>query len=287
MNKHDICLLNETWRAEDSKISLPGFWDFSVIKPKRTKRGRPSGGLTIFCKEDLRKGVKIDSFGEWYIWLRLDSKFFDLPNTLYIGAFYLTPEYGNKSTYKVDYFEEITASIAKYLRKGNIILGGDFNARTGSEDTSYSIEIPGFNGFGVEEGSSFDCRLSCDEKVNNYGKKLNSLCNSQNLVIANGRVIGDRIGNFTCQNSHGSSVVDYFIADRDFYNRLKILVIHEPVFGSIHSPLSLSIVCSVKIAKIKSPPLPKPPRFICDPSKRDQFIDVLKEKQVGLNALHN
>jgi len=105
INEHDICLLNETWRGEDSKICLPGFWDFSVIKPKRTKRGRPSGGLTIFCKENLRKGVKIDSFGEWFVWLRLDSQFFNLPNTLYIGAFYLTPEYGNKSSVKVDYFE--------------------------------------------------------------------------------------------------------------------------------------------------------------------------------------
>ena len=126
-----------------------------------------------------------------------------------------------------------------------------------------------------------------DEKINNYGKKLNSLCNSQNLVIANGRVIGDRVGNFTCQNSHGSSVVDYFITDRDFYNRLKLLVVHEPAFGSIHSPLSLTIECSVKKEKIKSPPLPKPPRFIWDPSKRDQFIDILKNKQVEFNALHN
>ena len=89
LNGHDICLLNETWRTENSKLDLPGFWDFSVVKSKRTKRGRPSGGLTIFCKENIRKGVKIDSFTEGIIWLKLDRTFFNLPNHLFIGAVYI------------------------------------------------------------------------------------------------------------------------------------------------------------------------------------------------------
>ena len=78
MNKHDICLLNETWRKEDSKIGLSGFWDFSLVRTKLTKKGRPSGGITVFCKNDIRKGVKIASHKEGFIWLRLDNIFFNM-----------------------------------------------------------------------------------------------------------------------------------------------------------------------------------------------------------------
>ena len=45
--EHDICLVNETWKKDESKIGLPGLWDFSLIRPKTTKKGRPSGGITI------------------------------------------------------------------------------------------------------------------------------------------------------------------------------------------------------------------------------------------------
>ena len=54
---HDICLLNETWRKSDSKLALPGLWDFSLIRPKTKKMGRHSGGITVFCKDSLRKGL--------------------------------------------------------------------------------------------------------------------------------------------------------------------------------------------------------------------------------------
>ena len=78
MNDHDICLLNETWRTEDTKINLPGFWDFSLIRVKSTKKGRPSGGITVFCKNEIRSGIKVASHKEGFVWLKLDSKFFHL-----------------------------------------------------------------------------------------------------------------------------------------------------------------------------------------------------------------
>jgi len=104
LNNHDICLLNETWRTDNSKIDLPGFWDFSVVKSKRTKRGRPSGKLTIFCKESIRKGVKIESFSEGVVWLKLDKRFFNLPNYLFIGDVYIPPEYSSNVLPKIGYF---------------------------------------------------------------------------------------------------------------------------------------------------------------------------------------
>ena len=91
MNEHDICLLNDTWKKDDSKVGLLGFWDFSLVRNKTTKRGRPSGGITVFWKNEIRKGIKIVSHNEGFIWLKLDNKFVQLPNPLFIGASYIPP----------------------------------------------------------------------------------------------------------------------------------------------------------------------------------------------------
>ena len=76
MNEHDICLLNETWKKDDSKVGLLGFWDFSLVRNKTTKRGRPSGGITVFCKNEIRKGIQIVNHKEGFIWLKLENNFF-------------------------------------------------------------------------------------------------------------------------------------------------------------------------------------------------------------------
>ena len=200
-----------------------------------------------------------------------------MPNPLFIGASYIPPEYSvRKNCIKVDYYKELTNSLANYTQKGNVIIAGDLNSRTGNYG-SHEIEIPGYEPFG-DNKATIENRLSCDFKVNNYGKKLNMMCKEFDLVIANGRTPGDRIGNFTCHTSRGDSVVDYFISDNEFFNRLKQLVIHEPTFGSVHSPMSLTIDCSFENTLTKRPPIPPPPKFIWDPEKRDQFIEVLKLK---------
>ena len=40
-------------------------------------------------------------------------------------------------------------------------------------------------------------------------------CIGNNLRILNGRIIGDSLGDFTCFNVHGQSVVDYVIASEE------------------------------------------------------------------------
>ena len=276
--EHDICLLNETWRNDESKIGLPGLWDFSLIRPKTTKKGRPSGGITVFCKEDIRKGVKVSSHKEGFVWLRLDNNFFNLDNPLFIGAAYIPPQYTAKHiNIKTDYYQELTDSLVRYSREGNVLIAGDLNARTGNSEVDPIINIPWVDELDHSVvNKEIETRLSCDIVVNNYGKKLTSLCSEHNLVIANGRIPGDRIGNFTCHTNRGDSVVDYIISDHDFFDRLKQLVIHAPTFGSVHSPMSVTINCSSENpTQVKKPPLPPPPKFIWDPSKKEQFLGLL------------
>ena len=99
INKHDICILTETMRKDDSKLNLNGFWDFSLVRPKEEKAGRYSGGITILVKSPLRKGIKIAHSSEGIVWLRLFQNEFKMKNDLFICAAYIPPQNANKNLF--------------------------------------------------------------------------------------------------------------------------------------------------------------------------------------------
>jgi len=184
MYKHDICLLNETWRAEDTKINLPGLWDFSYIRPKIKRVGRHSGGITIFCKEDLRSGVKVVQATEGFVWIKLDRYTFNIDKPLFICATYIPPEYSvKKSINKPDYYTSLTDSLSKYSEEGNVLIAGDFNARMGGDITK-THELKCIDNITPTNEITLKDRSSCDNTTNNYGKQLDKVCKSFNLVIA-------------------------------------------------------------------------------------------------------
>ena len=49
--------------------------------------------------------------------------------------------------------------------------------------------------------------------------------------------------------------------------------------------MSLTVDCVVESCKVKKPPLPPPPKFFWDPSKRDQFIEMLKMQSTKFNEI--
>ena len=55
-------------------------------------------------------------------------------------------------------------------------------------------------------------------------------------------------------------------------------MIHEPVFGSVLSPMSLTVDYSFDKTQAIKTPIPDPPGFIWDSTKREQFIGVLRSK---------
>ena len=54
INDHDICLFTETWLGSDEKIRYPGYWDFSQVRIRNNKKGRNSGGISIFVKKKIK-----------------------------------------------------------------------------------------------------------------------------------------------------------------------------------------------------------------------------------------
>ena len=282
MYKHDICLLCETWKKDDSKINLPGWWDFSLVRPKDKKAGRHSGGISILCKEEYRAGIKVVESSEGFIWIKLDAKFFSLMNNLFLCAAYIPPQYSKNSTSKkVDYFQHLNDSIMKYSNEGNIMLMGDFNSRIGVDHNETNHDIPIIDDICPDElkSSNMKQRISCDAKVNAYGKKLVQLCQAFNLKVANGAVPGDRLGNFTCHANRGASVVDYAICDNSLINIISRLTVHPPQFESLHSPISTQLDTKFQIKTLHEDSLPPPPKFKWDASKSEVLSTLLDQRE--------
>ena len=289
VNKHDLCILCETWKKDESKLDIPGWWDFSQIRPKTKKTGRHSGGITVLAKQEIRKGIKVILSTEGFLWIKLNKVFFSMERDLFVCGAYIPPERSINSVGHIDFFEKLIEQVSSFRDKGNVLLAGDFNARIGSDKSN--DPIPCLNNLMPDQPSSNSQRSSCDHTVNNYGKKIIRVCNSFNLKVVNGQAAGDLLGNYTCFNYNGSSVVDLIITDNIFFTYIDSLRVLTPEFNSSHAPLSVDIRCKPKVfidrEDINLCNLPS--KLIWDNSKKDELLKLfeISEVQTKLNTINN
>ena len=64
------------------------------------------------------------------IWCKLDSTYFNLQNDIYLGTVYRSPSNFERSN-SGDLIGELEVEMRHFSQKGDIIVHGDFNARTG------------------------------------------------------------------------------------------------------------------------------------------------------------
>ena len=284
VTKHDICLLTETWKGDDSKIDLTGFWDFHQIRPKHRKAFRHSGGISVLVKDELRPGIKVVHNTEGFVWLKLDKNFFSFLNDVFLCAAYIPPQYTTKNiNLNTDYFQSLYEACLKFSTLGNIIIAGDLNGRVGQDFGEDCIDIRDIDDMLPDESipsSGGLPRSSCDKVLNGYGRKIIEFCQGFNLNIANGRAPGDRLGNFTCFNNRGASTVDYVIADKSFLANIKKLLVLPPEFLSVHSPISFTIGCDIKCENSVTKLLPSPPKFIWDENQSELFFNHLNHPTI-------
>ena len=81
------------------------------------------------------------------------------------------------------------------------------------------------------------------------------LNNELHILILNGRTIGDLFGEFTCLQSGGASVVDYFIISSDCKQYVKYMSVLDFTCFSDHKPLMLALKLSLSEVTEKSRPL--------------------------------
>ena len=123
---------------------------------------------------------------------------------------------------------------------------GDLNSRTGELDERFSD--PFFDNCQIDTSSDFQSlpvRRNCDAAVNSHGEKLMNICRSFNLMILNGRSVGDPLGSFTYFDPNiGSSLIDYTICNQTSYSILKNFMVLPQNELSDHCKIITELVLS-------------------------------------------
>ena len=145
LKRHDIISLNETWAANNNEYQLEGFTYYNYpSKSKHLKSKRESGGLGIFIRHDIHKGVSLWSHTDNIVaWIILKKTFFGFRNDVYLANIYIVPE---GSTYlKHDEFNLLYEEILNVADNSEVLLCGDYNARTGVK-LEFDVHFSGCNG---------------------------------------------------------------------------------------------------------------------------------------------
>ena len=114
--------------------------------------------------------------------------------------------------------------ILLYKAKGDIMICGDLNARTGSQQ-DFILDVgmghlPLYQNYNIYNYSI--SRQRKDKNVDARGRSLLDICIGNQLRILNGRCFGDMFGQYTCFTPNGCSVVDYTIVPESILDQIFI-----------------------------------------------------------------
>ena len=136
--------------------------------------------------------------------------------------------------------------ISMFSSKGNVIVIGDFNARTSDKDDFITNDViqndilrEVSEILTYETDTVLPTRVNPDKTVNEYGRKLLSLCKSSGLRILNGRHNHGLDRDYTFMGARGLSVVDYCISTPNVFHLIEKFIISNFTTFSDHAPLHL------------------------------------------------
>lgn len=206
MDKMEVIGLIETWETGkkfwERRFKERAWRSKEAIKEK--KRGRASGGLVLAIKE--RKGMSVK-------WLEGD-------NEETIGAL-VEKKDKNKVIVIIVYMnkkkEENLEVIKRWIEEEpgtQIIIGRDFNAKTGGEGGVFN-----------EYGESHE-RKREDKVVNREGKVLINWMNELGIGILN-EVGNEGKGDYTYVGARGSTIIDYVLKKEYKENLEKRIEVRE------------------------------------------------------------
>jgi len=238
---YDVILLSETWISKHTDLNL-NINDYTCThlygnKSPNVRKGRYSGGISIYIKNHLKNQVEIIEKNQCgIVWLKLKSNLFDHNEDVYFCNVYIPPINSTVlDQYGINLFDQIEIGIEKYKNLGKIYLSGDFNSRTADECDTINFDRYLDNNDQMPNYSDIPLRVNKDHVIDAYGRQLLSLCKTTDLIIANGRLPNDKSGEYTFQNNNGSSTVDYFLLNYHDFETIKDFYILSPTEFSDHN----------------------------------------------------
>jgi exonuclease III len=145
---NDIIFLTETWLSDNIDVYSEDFYNYHNLRPMHARARRPSGGISILIRHKFRgcndtKSVQIVQEHNCFIWLKLDKEKLNLSRNIYICAVYIPPAESTFLNHQdFNPFQLLEQDIMKFERDGEVLLLGDFNART-SDRCDYSPDFIG------------------------------------------------------------------------------------------------------------------------------------------------
>ena len=131
---------------------MPGYVCLSCPRPYlRHNAGRPSGGIACYAKAALTPSINIwrRAADGALLWL-LFAPSIGLKRPLYLCIAYVAPEHSTHYSHACasDAFETLLTDISDIGNQGDILLAGDFNARTQelSDTLATTHGMPGLDG---------------------------------------------------------------------------------------------------------------------------------------------
>ena len=175
-----------------------------------------------------------------------------------------------------------------FQKKGKVIVQGDFNARTNVINDT--IVRDKFDTIFMRNDSGDIPNRNSEDKVpaDHRGKELLELCKSLELVILNGRKIGDLFGKFTSLQWNGNSVVDYVLASQSIYSSITYFKIGDFIpWLSDHCATRFKLLsCMVPQAKNENPG-EKLESLFWDAESPEKFTSILREHEQEISEMLN
>lgn len=189
--------------------------------------GKGHGGITIVIKEMWSGVVKLEKEdpNKKIIWLKI----IDNEDTFKVASCYFSPKsstfYKKRNLDNEDPYAAVKKDISVFSNIGEIILIGDFNARTMNNQSIQMSSDMGEDSNPLWLGENKDHlwkRTSRDGNGNmsHYEAELLVLCNLYGTVICIGMKNWLRANSITCKTHNGQSVVDYVIFSQSSISKL-------------------------------------------------------------------
>lgn len=294
LEKHDIFCLQETHVGKNE--ILPSFEGYITIPHCReiSSNKRFFGGILVFIKLSIQKGIKIDrSFDDDGIVLKLSKSFFGLQNDINLIFSYASPIDSSYTKSKpTNILDKIECQYAPF----STIVMGDLNGRTRIEkdyvDDQTDSHSP-INDIDTYSKDIAEKRANMDNHaVDEQGKLILELCKSTGLRILNGRTTGDDKGKLTrypANTTDNPSTIDYALCDKNIIDSiLSFLVL--PYNGlSDHCCISVKLGINVETPSFnevtgenKETPkgtklIRKTTRVTFDKAKEQEFAQALRD----------
>ncbi len=279
----DVVALTETHHFPgDTFPVLPGFSCFDVAKPMTPQGvvGKHSGGIAVFVRVTWANNTVVWKITKdrTRIWLRLGNAF---QRPLFLCIVYAAPQgspYADNSL-----FEHICQEIGEAMNLGDVLIDGDFNARTGTNidfiDCSQLADVL-LVPQAIEDTLPNNMleRQNRDTVRAGWHREFLDLCRTIGLFILNGCTPGDISGEYTCLSNKGFSTMDYFLTTADQLEGVKRLEVNcdEKYSGhkdahSDHRPLVLTITQQWQTPHVQQKAIKHLPRFKYDIAKATEF----------------